>query len=68
MASALFDSLCALFDTEEVGGAVEHDPALIAELSARLESSDESAAFEDGSPCSHSATRSRPTPHGRRPI
>jgi len=47
MASALFDSLCALFDTEDVGGAVEHDPALIAELSARLESSDESAAFED---------------------
>src|SRR5271156_4865709 len=46
MANALFDSLCALFDTEEPSGAVEHDPALAAELSARL-SSDEAAAFED---------------------
>lgn len=47
MASALFDSLCALFDTEEAGGAVEHDPMLAAELSVRLVSLDEAAAFED---------------------
>ena len=47
MASALFDSLCALFDTEEGGGAVAHEPTLTAELSARLDSSDEAAAFEE---------------------
>jgi hypothetical protein len=47
MASALFDSLCALFDTEDVGSVVEHDPALTAELSVWLDSSDEAAAFED---------------------
>jgi hypothetical protein len=47
MANALFDSLCALFDTEESGGTGEHDPALTAELSARLAPSDEAAAFEE---------------------
>jgi hypothetical protein len=47
MASALFDSLCALFDTEEGGGAVAHEPTLTAELSARLDSSDDAAAFEE---------------------
>jgi hypothetical protein len=46
MANALFESLCALFDTEELSGTVEPDPALAAELSVRLASSEEAAAFE----------------------
>jgi len=47
MASALFESLCALFDADESRGAVERDPALTAELSGRLGSSDDAAVFED---------------------
>jgi hypothetical protein len=47
MANALFESLCALFDTEELSGTVELDPALAAELSAHLALSDEAMAFED---------------------
>jgi hypothetical protein len=43
MPSALFDSLCALFDAEESAGVIAADPALAAELSARLASEDAEA-------------------------
>jgi hypothetical protein len=47
MASALFESLCALFDPEECAGAIAPDLALTVALSARLASSEDAVVLED---------------------